>query len=113
MIDHMSIIKSSRAPGGYLLCAVWGSPGHWVWDERDDRRTWLIHADYELPHLATRWGFVICGLCAVATDGTVPCRHKDVSEMIVEAQEYIECNCIGEVVDDPGFFTHTEEPNDA
>ena len=61
----------------------------------------LIQTDWDYPGIASTFGFIPCE-CG-ETDGTVDCPHKSATEMINEARDYLN-SCIGESVDDPGYF---------
>jgi hypothetical protein len=67
----------------------------------EDGRDILIQSDWDYPGTATTFGWRACE-CG-ATDGTVNCPHKTASEMIADAQAYLDEH-IGESVEDPGYF---------
>jgi hypothetical protein len=69
--------------------------------DRDDRSI-LIQTDRDHPGVASNLGFVSCE-CG-RTDGTVPCAHKTVAEMLSAAYEFLDAH-IGDTFDDPGYFT--------
>jgi hypothetical protein len=68
----------------------------------EDGRDILIQSDWDYPGIANTFGWVPCE-CG-ATDGTVNCLHKTASQMIAEAQEFLDDH-IGDSVEDPGSFT--------
>jgi hypothetical protein len=61
----------------------------------------LIQTDWDFPGVASTFGYVPCS-CG-KTDGTIDCDHKTASQMISEAQDYLDAH-IGKVVEDPGYF---------
>ena len=63
----------------------------------------LIQTDWAYPGVAGSFGYIPCTECD-ETDGTIDCEHHTASEMIQAAQEWLDDN-IGEVVDDPGYFS--------
>jgi len=67
----------------------------------EDGRDILIQSDWDYPGIASTFGWTPCE-CG-ATDGTVDCLHKTASQMIVEAQDYLDDH-LGETMDDPGYF---------
>ena len=67
----------------------------------EDGRDILIQTDFDYPGIASTFGWSPCD-CG-ATDGTVDCGHKAASQMIAEAQMFLDDN-IGESVEDPGYF---------
>jgi hypothetical protein len=67
----------------------------------EDGRDILIQTDFDYPGIASTFGWSPCE-CG-ATDGTVDCRHKTASQMIAEAQAFLDDN-IGQSVEDPGYF---------
>lgn len=74
------------------MCKVFGEPGHYDWNEKDEENTSLVQSDYDFPGLASTFGLVI--------DDTLP-----MGEQIEHAQEYLDgCAVSGAVVDDPGYF---------
>jgi hypothetical protein len=62
----------------------------------------LIQSDWDYPGVASIFGWVACE-CGT-TDGTISCAHKTASEMILDAQEFLDHN-IGRTTEDPGYFT--------
>jgi hypothetical protein len=67
----------------------------------EDGRDILIQNDFDYPGIASTFGWSPCE-CG-ATDGTVDCGHKTASQMIAEAQAFLDEN-IGQSVADPGYF---------
>lgn len=67
----------------------------------EDGRDILIQSDWDYPSIASTFGWTSCA-CG-ETDGTVDCPHKTASQMIVDAQDYLDDH-LGETVDDPGYF---------
>ncbi len=84
----MLIMLQSGGFGTYLLFA-------------EDGQQLLIQTDWDFPGIATAFGWRPCP-CG-HTDGTVNCAHKTVSQMIAEAQQFLDGH-IGESVADPGYF---------
>jgi hypothetical protein len=68
----------------------------------EDGREILIQSDWDYPGTAISFGWVPCEYGA--TDGTVDCLHKTASQMIAEAQAFLDDH-IGDSVEDPGSFT--------
>ena len=62
----------------------------------------LIQTDWDYAGVASTFGWVPCDKCG-DTDGTVDCKHKTASQMIAEAQQYLDDH-IGDTVEDPGYF---------
>ena len=62
----------------------------------------LVQTDYDYAGVASTFGWVPCQDCT-ETDGTVACAHRDVSEMLSEALQYLEDHD-GDEVEDPGYF---------
>jgi hypothetical protein len=87
------------APLCYLICRV-DEKGEW--NMRDETRTVLVQSDWDYPGLASNLGFVPCPDCGF-TDGTVDCAHKTASQMIAEAQEFLDAH-LGEPFENPGYF---------
>lgn len=67
----------------------------------EDGRDILIQTDWEYPSMATSFGWKACS-CG-RTDGTVNCAHKTASQMIGEAQDFLDDH-IGDSIEDPGYF---------
>lgn len=67
----------------------------------DTGATLLIVVDWDLPKLASAFGWLSC-FCG-ETDGTIDCPHRTVGDMIAEARDYLD-ERIGETADDPGYF---------
>ena len=65
------------------------------------RGQFFIQTDWDFPGAATTFGWRPCE-CG-KTDGTVDCEHKTASEMIQQAQNYLDEH-IGDSVEDPGYF---------
>jgi hypothetical protein len=61
----------------------------------------LIQTDFDYPSIASTFGWSPC-VCG-HTDGTVDCAHKTASQMIAEAQAFLDDH-IGDSVEDPGYF---------
>ena len=66
----------------------------------------LVQSDWDFPGIANSFGWTPC-ICG-ATDGTVACAHKQASEMIAEAQAFLDDH-IGEGTEDPGYFGERDE----
>lgn len=49
----------------------------------------FIQSDWEYAPLASQFGWIPCRKCG-ATDGTVDCPHRNVSEMLSEAFDFLE-----------------------
>jgi hypothetical protein len=75
----------------------------------EDGRDMLIQSDTEFPGIASTFGWTPCG-CG-ATDGTVDCAHRTASDMIAEAQKFLDDH-IGDRADDPGYFEGDGEEYD-
>lgn len=75
--------------------------GDYLIIDEETKRDILIQVDYDYPGIASTFGWSPCA-CGL-TDGTVNCEHKTASEMIQEAQEFLDDN-YGKVVNDPGYF---------
>lgn len=56
--------------------------------------------DWDFPALAQMFGYVPCNECG--TDGTIDCEHKTATQMIREAQEFLDDEPYGEI--DPELF---------
>lgn len=67
----------------------------------EDGRDILVQTDWQYPSVASSFGYVPCE-CG-ATDGTVNCSHKTATQMISEAQDYLDEH-IGDTIEDPGYF---------
>ncbi len=87
----------SYAPCSYLICRVIDGD----WNTRDEENTVLVQTDWDLPGLASSFGWVPCE-CG-ATDGTIDCSHKTATEMISEAAEFLD-EIQGQIIPDPGYF---------
>lgn len=74
----------------------------------DSGKSLLFQADWDFPGLATSFGFVPCK-CG-RTDGSVDCPHKTASQMIAEAQDFLDEH-IGDQIPDPGYFDQDYEHN--
>lgn len=78
--------------------------GHYIVSNDTNNETRYFQTDYDFPSLASTFGWEPCEECNT-TDGTVPCEHKAVSEMIQSAIEYLDNESLmGNSVDDPGYF---------
>lgn len=80
--------------------------GSFGWDyylKAENGDTILIQTDREYPAAASCFGWVPCRRCNM-TDGTVDCEHKTATEMIQEAQDFLN-HCIGEEYEDSCFET--------
>jgi hypothetical protein len=75
--------------GGYLLI------------NEDDGTDIVVQYDFDYCGVASTFGWVACE-CG-RTDGTVPCAHHPVSEMISDAAAFLD-KAGGRTVDDPGYF---------
>jgi len=84
----------SYAPGCFIIVKENGN----IYNEED---TVLIQTDWDYPSVAANLGYVPCS-CGL-TDGTIPCKHKTVGQMIEEASEWL-TNHEGELFEDPGYF---------
>lgn len=67
----------------------------------EDGRDILIQTDFDYPGIASTFGWTPCE-CR-HTDGTVDCAHKTASQMIAEAQAFLDDH-LGDSVEDPGYF---------
>lgn len=54
----------------------------------DDENTVLIQSDWDFPGVASSMGWIPCENCE-RTDGTVDCEHKQKSQMMSEAYDFI------------------------
>ena len=78
--------------------------GHYIVSNDEDDNTVYVQVDYDCCGLASSFGWTPCEECR-ETDGTVPCEHHTVSEMIQSAIEYLDdCASYGKTVEDPGYF---------
>lgn len=96
----MSRIQLWKARGipAYLLCKIDEETGCYLPDE-----SILIQTDWDYPAIASNFGFVPC-VCG-HTDGTIDCPHFTASEMIQNAQSFLDEH-LGAIADDPGYFTN-------
>lgn len=78
--------------------------------EAEDGRDILIQTDFDFPGIASTFGWTPC-VCG-ATDGTVDCAHRTATDMIAEAQAFLDDH-IGDQADDPGYFESDDEEYDA
>ncbi len=67
----------------------------------DNGPSLMVQSDWELPSLASLFGWSPCN-CG-ATDGTIDCEHRTVKEMIADAQDFLRAH-VGDTTDDPGYF---------
>ena len=67
----------------------------------EDGREVLVQTDWDLPAVASSFGWAPCP-CG-HTDGTVDCAHRSADEMIAEAREFLDEH-VGVTADDPGYF---------
>jgi hypothetical protein len=81
-----------------LLCKIDEETGTYLTGEQD---TVLVQTDWDYPSVASAFGYVPC-VCG-ETDGTADCAHFTASEMIQNAQEYLDDH-IGAIAEDPGYF---------
>ena len=88
----------ARGIPGYLVCKIDEETGCYLSDEQNSV---LVQTDYDYPSLASSFGFVPCS-CG-QTDGTVDCPHKNSSEMIQQAQDFLD-DSLGKIIDDPGYL---------
>ena len=96
---QVTVFKDGKyAPCSYIVCSVVNGK----YDPYDPNMTRLIQVDYDFPALASTFGFIPCRKCNF-TDGTIPCKHHTVTDMISRAKIYLD-NSIGQIVDDPGYF---------
>lgn len=72
----------------------------------EDGQELLVQSDWDFPGIANSFGWTPC-ICG-ATDGTVACAHKPVSEMIAEAQAFLNDH-IGDEAQDLGYFGDRDE----
>jgi hypothetical protein len=82
--------------------------GQFGWDyiisNSENDKTRLIQSDWDYPGIAGSFGWQACP-CGM-TDGTVDCEHKKVSELIGEAQKFLDSIAdTNETVNDPGYFS--------
>ena len=106
-MSKLTIVKSSYAPGRFILCQVWGCPGNWQWDETDSDKSCLV-GESDIPCIASLFGWSPCDKCR-ETDGTIACDHKTADVMRREAYEHLDNECAGMVVEDPGIFGNLPE----
>lgn len=90
--------------------------GNFGWDyvlEHDDGRMLLIQSDWEYPGAAMTFGWSPCSRCRRschgASDGTIDCARRSVSEHLASAQEWLDDH-IGKRVIDPGYFEEIVYP---
>ena len=85
------------------MFAVEAGPFGWAYIiyDVDSEKTILVQSDWEFPSLARSMGWIPCP-CG-KTDGTVDCPHRKASEMIEDAQAWIDEH-LGDVFPDPGYF---------
>ena len=76
----------------------------------EDGRDILIQTDFDFPGIASTFGWTPCE-CG-STDGTVDCTHRKASDMIADAQAFLDDH-IGDEADDPGYFESDDEEYDA
>jgi len=69
-----------------------------------DGREIYIQSDWDYPAIASDFGWVAC-TCGM-TDGTIDCKHKKASDMIVAAREFLDEHD-GKRIKDPGFFENS------
>ena len=67
----------------------------------DDGQKMYVQTDYDYPGVARTFGWCPCK-CGF-TDGTVNCKHRTATDMIVEARNYLDDH-IGDTVEDRGYF---------
>ena len=67
----------------------------------------LIQTDWDYPGIAQRMGRTACHQCG-ETDGTVDCAHHSVSDMIEDAQAFIDLHCDEEFVELDDYFEGRE-----
>ena len=81
-------------------------PGLYGWDyiirNTETEEAILIETDWDYPGVASTFGWTPCE-CGF-TDGTIDCEHKTASEMIQEAQEWLDAH-LYEEAEDPGYFS--------
>jgi hypothetical protein len=106
-MSRLTVTRSSRAPGRFILCQVWGCPGNWQWDDSDSERSSLVE-ESDITITASLFGWVSCAQCR-ETDGTVDCAHRTTAEMLQDATDYLDGECVGMVVEDPGIFCNLPE----
>lgn len=73
--------------------------GNFGWDyvlKNEDGHETYVQNDWEYPSIASLFGWVACP-CG-RTDGTIDCKHKKVSDMLFEAQEFLDSN-LGQTID--------------
>lgn len=68
----------------------------------EDGRDVLFQTDWDFPGLASTFGWISCE-CG-ATDGTVDCPHKNKSDMMASAWDFLNDH-IGATAEDPGYFS--------
>ncbi len=97
-------IKLEKGPFGfcYIVRAKPESKDERIMIGRnEDSTTLFVQTDWEYPGIASAFGWQSCH-CGL-TDGTVSCDHKTASDMILDAQDYLNKH-IGKVVKDIGYF---------
>jgi len=75
--------------------------GHYVVSNDENDETRYFQVDYDYCGLASTFGWTPCEECR-ETDGTVPCKHNKISDMIQSAIEYLDG--YPAPVEDPGYF---------
>ena len=91
--NERSITLLDDVYGGFILQA-------------DDGRELFLQLDWDYPGVASTFGWIACP-CG-RTDGTVDCTHRNASEMIADASEFLRDH-VGDTAEDPGYFRVTTE----
>lgn len=79
--------------------------GQFGWDYviRCGSKELLIQTDWDYPGVASAFGWIAC-TCG-ETDGTVDCSHKTASQMIQDAQKFLDGIADTDTTAiDPGYF---------
>jgi hypothetical protein len=70
--------------------------------ESESGESRLIQQDWDFPRIASAFGWTPCS-CG-ATDGTIECEHRSVSDMVWDAYEFLNGR-VGDTIEDPGYFS--------
>jgi hypothetical protein len=68
---------------------------NWFSIDCDNGESDFIQSEWDFPRAAAQFGWTPCE-CRT-TDGTIPCEHRTVKEMIAEAREFLD-DRIGETI---------------
>jgi len=86
-----------------------GDFGTYLLVDEDSGKDLLVQTDWDYPGIASTFGW---SHEHGETDGTIDCPvcGKSASDMIMEAQEYLDDH-IGDTAEDPGYFDSDDEEN--